>query len=74
MSSTFFVTYIYLFIADADKMEYDSDNGGRNKKKGRSSATSNNRSSVVSKNRSSVVSKKRPARSPPPTNNKKRRR
>jgi hypothetical protein len=61
-----FLTSIDLisFLADAEKEDYDSDNGGRNKKK----------SGHSSKKRSTVVTKKRPARSPPPTNNKKRKR
>ncbi|CAF0939912.1 unnamed protein product [Rotaria sordida] len=50
--------------ADAEKLEYDSDNGGRNKKKG----------GAPSKKTSPIKSKKRPAHSPPPTNGKKRKR
>ncbi|CAF2841546.1 unnamed protein product [Rotaria sp. Silwood2] len=50
--------------ADAEKLDYDSDNGGNSKKKGGAS----------SKKPSPVKSKKRPAHSPPPTNGKKRKR
>ncbi|CAF1037590.1 unnamed protein product [Rotaria sp. Silwood1] len=50
--------------ADAEKLDYDSDNGGRSKKKGGTST----------KKASPVKSKKRPAHSPPPTNGKKRKR
>jgi len=48
--------------ADAEKLDYDSDNAGRRKK------------GVVSKTRSPVKSKKRPAHSPPPTNGKRKKR
>ena len=51
-------------LADAEKQDYDSDNGGRSKKRGDN----------ASKKQSTVASKKRPARSPPPTNNKKKKR
>lgn len=49
--------------ADAEKLDYDSDNGGRNKKK-----------SASNSKQASVTSKKRPTHSPPPSNNKKKKR
>jgi hypothetical protein len=52
-----------MFIADAEKLDYDSDNGNRSKKKG-----------MISGKVTSIGSQKRSARSPPPTNNKKKKR
>ncbi len=54
-----------LSLADAEKLEYESDGGGGGKKKV---------GGVASKKRSPVQSKKRPANSPPPTNGKKKKR
>ena len=54
----------FVLLADAEKLDYDSDRGGRNKKKG----------GGISKNRSPVKSKKRPAHSPPSTVGKKKKR
>lgn len=56
--------YFYVlncFLADAEKLDFDSDDGGRSKKKG-----------GVSSKKSPVKSKKRPAQSPPPMNGKKK--
>jgi hypothetical protein len=63
------VSYLFFFIllADAEKLDYESDNGGRSKRKGGGGGAS-------SKKHSPVRSKKRPAHSPPPTNGKKKKR
>ena len=54
-----------LLLADAEKLDYESDHGGRGKKKGGGVGTS-------SKKRSPVQSKKRPAHSPPSNQTKKK--
>ncbi len=56
----------FIWLADAEKLEYDSDNGGRNKSKGGGSSTK--------KRSPAVTSKKRPAHSPPATNGKRKKR
>ena len=57
-------------LADAEKLEYDSDNGGQGKKK----SGGGGGGGTASKKRSPIVSKKRPAHSPPPTNGKRKKR
>ena len=54
-------------LADAEKLDYESDHGGRGKKKGGGGG-----GGASSKKRSPVQSKKRPAHSPPANQSKKK--
>lgn len=61
----FFQSIFFILLADAEKIDYESDHGDRSKKKG---------GGASSKKHSPVRSKKRPAHSPPATNSKKKKR
>lgn len=67
---SFNIHRLFLSLADAEKADYESDHGGRSKKK--IGGITKKHSPIQSKKRSPVQSKKRPAYSPPSTSIKKK--